>query len=365
MQSDQSTGVKTITEQPQFLFPPFVYDCDRSIHVYGQSKTFMQEKGYWERISDLAWAYTDIGDLIPHTSENLWSGHFFPWTESWNELQISFDLCLFGLYKQAMVSLRCGLELGLLSVYWNLNDDGHETIQEWFHSQEDTPFRKSIFRKLDQHRNFELFQQKYDLKSRLGKLDFLHDYVHTKGGRYSNRFGLPKPNFQTFEERGFLTWFGAFEEVIELLAIFHLVKYPIGTIGFNYYEKFGIDTPAFGGLDRSAVDRLENIVGEEVFEIIGEVALADQTVRNILEWVSSLPDMTEEQRETQIIEFEKTDIQQSGLEEWLEQEKLILESWPTPEEKGKEKYLRRIELLTQWAKDNGFEKPPWERQRSK
>lgn len=86
---------------------------------------YIKECNLEERISKLGWAYYSIGSVIPQTVDSLWSGHFFPYTESWDELQVSFCLSLFGLYKQAMVSLRSGLELGLLSVYWNLNDDGH------------------------------------------------------------------------------------------------------------------------------------------------------------------------------------------------------------------------------------------------
>jgi hypothetical protein len=41
-------------------------------------------------------AYHSTGDVIPHTSLNFWSGHFFPWVESWEELQISLNLCSLG-----------------------------------------------------------------------------------------------------------------------------------------------------------------------------------------------------------------------------------------------------------------------------
>ncbi|MCJ7435719.1 MAG: hypothetical protein MUO77_19745, partial [Anaerolineales bacterium] len=97
------------------MFHPFVYTCDKSIDIFEESKKYVEASDYQTKISNLAWAYHSVGDLIPHTTVNFGSGHFFPWAESWDEIQISFNLCLFGFYKQAMVSLRSGLELGELS----------------------------------------------------------------------------------------------------------------------------------------------------------------------------------------------------------------------------------------------------------
>ena len=103
---------------------PFIWHPDKSVGVYEESKRFLDQSGLEPEITRVGWTYHHVGDLIPHTMENFWSGHFFPWLESWEEIQISCNLALFGFYKQAKVSLRGGLELGLLSVYWNLNDRG-------------------------------------------------------------------------------------------------------------------------------------------------------------------------------------------------------------------------------------------------
>ena len=276
------------------MFIPFSYTCDKSIEVYEQSKKYVETFGYGDKIANLAWAYHSVGNLIPHTTENFWSGHFFPWVESWDEIQISFNLCLFGLYKQAMVSLRSGKELGLLSVYWNLNDDGHEVIQDWLRSKKDTPYFSDIWKKFEQHPNFRLFQQKHDVRARIDHLGFLHDYTHTKGHEFSNSIGLFKSSFQTFEEKGFKLWLDAFEEVIRVLSILHLIKHPLGVVRYDYSRKFGIDKPTFGGLEVFEVDRLEQIIGQEIFCVIEAIAQTDDSVQDVMNWISNLPDMTEE-----------------------------------------------------------------------
>jgi hypothetical protein len=335
---------------------PFSYTCDKSIEVYEESKKYIGTSGYQDKIANLAWVYHSVGDLTPHTTENYWSGHFFPWVESWNEIQISFNLCMFGFYKQAMVALRSSLELGLLSVYWNLNDDGHKIIQDWLKSKEDTPYFRGIWKKLEQHPNFRLFQQKHDIRMRIQNLGSLHDYTHTKGRDFSN-VGLSKAFSQKFEKNSFEIWFGTFEEVIKVTSILHLIKQPIGVIRFDYSKKFGIDTPSFGGLDEYKVDRLETIIGKDIFSAIESIAQSDIKVKDVMEWLSNLPDMTDEDVNEQIIEFDKMTIQGQGLEQWLEMEKEI---YGDRIEKD-EAYRNRVNLLIEWAKENGFEKSIMER----
>jgi len=338
---------------------PISYDCEKSIEVYNLSKKYIADGEFKDKLYDLFWMYYSIGDLIPETIESFWSGHIFPWNESWEELQISYNLCLFGFYKQAMVALRGALELGLLSIYWNLNDDGHKIIREWLKSEKNTPHNEEIWKKLEKHKNFKLFQQKIDIKNRILKLGILHNYVHSKGHKYSNSIGLLKSNSQTFEIKGITDWFGAFDEVVKMLSILHLIKYPLGIINFNYYDKFGIDTPMFGGLQEFEIELIKRLITKEEFEQIEFIAQNDETVKKIIEHISQLPDMTEDEREQQIIDSDKEMIHRQGLESWLKKEEFIVRI-----SENNEKYQKRIRYIMNWAKENGFEKPIWEREKS-
>jgi len=333
---------------------PFTYTCDASFSVYEQAKQYLEaQPDTYEKLSELAWAYFSISKVIPITSENIWSGHFFPQHESWEEIQVSYNLCLLGFYKQAMASLRGSFELGLLSVYWNLNDDRHEIIQNWLRSQENTPRFGEVWRKLEQHTNFRIYQQQHDIKQRLLDLGYLHDYVHAKGRKFSNTFGLLKSNHQTFEERGFNKWFIAYEEVVKILCILHLIKYPIGVIRFDYSTKFGIDVPAFGGLDEFEVDRLEQIIGQDASQTIQLIAASDSTVQDLLGWIKSLPDISAEEIQIQMIKQGQSLIEGMGFNDWfnmMQQDVNQLSDYES------DLYEQRIEFLRHWAKENGYEK---------
>ncbi len=335
---------------------PLIYDCEKSIQTYKESVSFIEKENLKDKISELFWAYYDTGSVIPQTERNFWSGHIFPWDESWQEIQISFNLCLFGFYKQAMVSLRCSLELGLLSVYWNLNDDGHKVIKEWLYSKKDTPYFTEVWQELDQHRNIRIFQKKHDLKDRISKLRFLHNFVHSKGFKYSNQIGLIKSNCQTFQSKGFNMWLSAFEEIVKILSILHLIKYPIGVIKFDYNRKFGIDVPGFGGLDQFQIERIESIVGKKIFAILELIAKNDQEVKKIMKYIKELPDMTKKQVEEQVINFDKEMIKSQGLKIWLRNEESLLKNLKGEE---RQRLKNRLKYLTNWAKKNRYVEPAW------
>ena len=232
-----------------------------------------------KRIEELGWIYHAVGMIIPQNLENLWSGHYFPFIDSWEELQVSFTQICFGLYKQAFVSLRSGLELGMLSVYFNINDDGHNAVKEWLQSKDkkeaDTPFAKTIWKILLQNDNISKFNEKHDIEGVHKNLGYLHNYVHTKGAKHSNRMGLFKNNSQTFEAELITKWIKSYADIISLVSTLHLLKYPISVIRFDYSKKFGIDIPSFGGLEEYNIDKIAKILPENYLSDIELIAKED------------------------------------------------------------------------------------------
>jgi hypothetical protein len=327
---------------------PYFFSPERSGAIAQQTEEFIRAKGYDSEISKLGWAYHYLLALIPESTETFFSGKSFPFFESVEELQISLHLSCFGFYKQAIASLRSSLEVGLLSVYWNLNDAGHIAIKRWLHSREDTP--RKLWKKLFHHPNFKKFQQIYDLESRLERLAVLHNYVHTKGHKFSNKFGRSfKGNQPTFEPEIFVEWFEYFKEVVTVTIICHLVKYPLGTVRFPYHKKFPIEIPMFGGLEEYQIDKMEEVVGNDIFAKIAQIATNDPHVISTLEWVNLLPDLSEEEIEEAWIEHEQNEIRLFGVQNWLKNRQVMenvahdISTW-----------REETERLLKWANENGF-----------
>ncbi len=155
------------------MFPPHTYTPAKSIAVSKEMEEFFEENPALRRkLEEFGFAYQTTGWIIPQHNVNLFSGHFFPFMDSWEEFQVSATHLCMGLYKQAFVFLRIGLELGLLSVYFNINDDGHNAVKNWFNSKNssdaNTPNEREIWRILLRNENINKFNAKHNLKTEFG-----------------------------------------------------------------------------------------------------------------------------------------------------------------------------------------------------
>lgn len=342
---------------------PFIYSPDKSIEVLHATEAFFDNHpDIQKRIEELVWIYHSIGKTIPQKTENFWSGHFFPYMESWDELQISYNLMMLGLYKQAFVSLRIALEVGMLSVYYNINDDGHNAVQSWLKSKNswegDTPRADKIWKILRSNSNIASFDTMFELRKKFDDLNYLHNYVHTKGFKYSNRLGLQKSNCQTFEEKVLYKWIDAYEQVIVLILVLHLLKYPIGIIEFEWWKKCGIDNP-FPVLGSNEIQRIKKILPKGYVDEIKLIAENDPDTQALFNYILEMPDITEDEREQQIINMDQTMIEHGeGFIAWEKREVELMKDYS---HEGRIKTLKRIEIIRKWASENNMMKPMMER----
>ncbi|WP_316778815.1 hypothetical protein [Pedobacter antarcticus] len=336
-------------------FFPFTYNPDHSVIVNANTEDYLKEnKQVAETIETWAWIYHGLHDAIPTTMENLWSGHQFPFRESWEELQISYTLCHFGLYKQAMCSLRSVLELGLLSVYYNINDLGHETVKKWLASRDstdaNTPYFSSVWKILISHPNVEKFQDIIDIKKRVMNLSYLHNYIHTKGQKFSNQLGLLKSNSQTFEIKGFENWLAGFKEIVLLIVTLHILKYPTSMIDYDYSLKFGIDVPSFPHMRQSNLWRLKENFPPDFIMALQKISDNDDNVKDFKNWIDNHEDMSEEDLEKQIVDMDRREIVRQGFESYLRNQFALYRAdtfealIPSVQE--------RVKKLEFWAKEN-------------
>jgi hypothetical protein len=336
-----------------WIFPSDEFSPERSSEVLEQTRQYLATSGYGQTMKCLIQAFFPTWKLIPIPNEAILSEHTFPWRESYHDLQIGFTLATFGLYKQAHASLRSAVEQGLLTVYWNIEDDGPKRIRAWLKSRENTPFSRKVWTRIERHRNFALFQESYNIRGEFEALGDLHDYVHTKGVRYSNALPFPEGGKlrvagQRFSESAFANWESSFERVLRFIALCYLVRYPLGTIRYDWSRKFGIDVPAFGCLETDEVDRLEELVTSIAFRRLLPIAEQDSHVVEAMKWVASIPEMTEAETETQLIEFDKSLVRDMGLDKWLSFERVCI---AMAEEQGEDTtaWQARLERVKAWA----------------
>jgi hypothetical protein len=338
------------------LFSHDRFTVEKSRQVYEATCAHIAKTGAAEEIRRLASGYSLTHRVLPERTDEILSGHQFPWFESEEDLQISFNLASFGYYKQAHGALRSALDLGLLLVYWSMNEDGHSAFKQWLRSHACTPFASQVWKRVSSHPNFQAFQDafltshSYHLAEQFKSVSELGNFVHTKGAKFSNVLPFPGTSVrirgQQFSEDGFDAWQRRFGATVRFLVVCYLVRYPIGTVRYNWGRKFGIDIPAFGGLPDNWISMLEELVTPDVFRTISDLAKTDQQVAEIMEWVESLPELSEDAINDQVFQQQKSLVQDMGLNRWLE----MIEKWrEAGEEKAEWDKLRS--RVIDWARE--------------
>lgn len=335
---------------------------EKAIEVYNRTEEYLEKHQEMKKdITTLIWVYHDLGDLVPQPIEKFWSGHYFPYTESFFELQNSFLLAQYGFYRYAFISLRIVLELGLLSVYWDKNDKAHQDIQNWLKSMENTPFKSQLCRGLQKIENIRIFDKKTSFIDRIEKLyDELSNYVHTKGSMYSSS-GMNISNFNAFNSEVLEGWHFFMSEIIKINCIAHLLKYPVGLQYTPIEQKYGINGPMGGFLKPFQLERMKNIFDKKTYKILKEISDDDENAVGLTEAINDLPDITREKLDKQILDFDKRLIEQQGWNPWYKFEMQDYEFIKENDPEGCKKFMKRIKKLESWAKEKGYIEPKYKR----
>jgi len=323
------------------------------LEILDASNEFLEEHvDVRVRIQDSIWVLRSLLDLIPQTVENLWSGHVFPITEAEYELESSIVLRKLGFYKHAIGSLRNVFEMGLLSVYWDIEDKSHVEIQGWLKSMESTPFRREIFKHLKTNTNIKTFDDRQSFFDRTAKLyEKLCDFSHTKGYRYSSRKLNNHSNVNHFTAASFSNWLEIMTKVVEAVTIFHVLKYPVGLQETRIDDKFGLNGPAGGFLNPDQVERIRKVVSKDLLTDLQDISDNDPSAVSMAAWVSGQPDLTPEQFEEQVEKEDQRSIAMEGFEHWFKNQKKLYRTQRSDADVWRHQ-LARWKKMRSWARDN-------------
>ncbi|WP_447948096.1 hypothetical protein [Microbacterium maritypicum] len=309
-----------------------------------------------QEIEDCWWAFHELEDVPPFTTDTWGSGNLTPIVEAENEVKTSITLVRFGLYKQAMTSLRSALELGLLAVYWDADDRAYADIREWLRGAQHTPMNKEVKRRLSSipgvaryvERDPEFFGRVQGLFNGLG------GYVHTRGLKHAARGIVKITNVPTFSAEPFDTWAKALHEVTRTVLAVHLLKYPLALQYTPLTDKFGMDRPMGYFVTPRTRDRFRSILTEEARDILQELSDADDDAVARAKWVNDQPDLTPEEHMEQLEQAEKEDIRHRGFENWDRDRAALYEAMPyEPTEEDLRSIVERRERLRAWAEQEG------------
>lgn len=277
---------------------------ERILQVLEQTNEyFRMNKELSFKINEYLEIFRSLGDLSSALPENLLLGYRFPLIEAESEFENSIVLCKLGFYKHAFIALRSVLELGILSAYWNVDENNHLDIRKWLVSLENTPKRKTVFTKLKTNQNFQEFDDKHRFFDEITEtFNQLSNFVHTKGHQHSN-MDLGNSNVNRFNEKSLLKWLKIMTGVTKLVLILHILKSPVALQHTPIEQKFGINGPAGGFLEPYQADRIRRFLDKDVMSTLQEISDKDSEAASLAEGINELPDITEEEFHAQMGEF--------------------------------------------------------------
>lgn len=293
-----------------------VNDHSKCELTYSDSQKYLSNNTVLlKRIANYIWAYRIIRGLIPQTVPNFGSGHYFPYIESFFELETSYELALQGFYRHSLITLRLVLELGLLGFYFSVDDNKHTEVQPWITSKKPTPRRNDIFKKLSQIPNFQSFNKKFLLKKRIDEtFNTLDKYTHTRGYKFSARKLQNHLIFNTFSAQSLQQYCDSMFSVVNNLIVVSLIKYPIGMQGLPMDEKFGLAGPVSGFLQEHDVDFIKTFLKPKERDMLQGFSDNSTEVQEFLNYIHDLPDLTEEEWKTQLDEWDKFNEEQGSID---------------------------------------------------
>lgn len=284
-----------------------INDHEKIDVVYKQSEEYLKANNeLHDDIAKYLWAYNEIMTLVPQTMQNFGSGHFFPFSESYYEIENSLELSMQGFYRHSLFALRCGLELSMLGIFFDADNKAHIDVKKWIKSEKSTPsFNGTILPRIFKLDNFFQFNNEYPLQQKIKDVySELSNYVHTRGYNYSNT-GKSKSNFNQFNEQAFCQYIEIMKNVIKNMVIMILLKYPIGMQKLPLWEKFGFNSPAGDFLDESSQRAVFNILDEKIQKSLQKISNNDLIVKEISQYILEMPDISEEQLNEQRAQFDE------------------------------------------------------------
>jgi len=281
-----------------------INDHKKVEEVYNKCEEYLEtHRDLRDEIATYLWAYYEIGDLIPETVDRVCSGHFFPYSESYYELENSLELCKQGFYRHSLFALRCVLELGVIGLYFDKDDQAHIDVQAWLRSKDLTPHFRNSLQRLFELEYFRRFNDIFSLQQEVKNVySSLSDYVHIRGLCYSNT-GQTRSNFNQFSESSLRRYIEYMKKVVKSIVIMMLLKYPIGMQDLPLWEKFGLNQPTGGFLDESSRPAVLSILDNETKEFLQNISINDPTTNEIVRHILAMPDLTEEQLRLQSAEW--------------------------------------------------------------
>ncbi len=208
--------------------------------------------------------------------------------------------------------MRRMLEVGVNAVMYLLGLKDEKEAHNWISSEGKAPLYSTTVDSLKLVPLIDELNSKFQFSDALKRCYWdLCDYCHTRGIEYST--GVRKGSqmnfngivFPAFNEEECRMVMSQFVDAVGLMAVLFVVHNPGLLVPVDKDAKWGLNPPISGFFDEKRVDDLYAVLPVGYSEFFRHFAKSDETVRNLREYIASLPDLTEAELQQQADEFKK------------------------------------------------------------
>lgn len=271
-------------------------------------------------------------------------GRNLPMTECFEDLNAGYELIKMGMNKNAFISLRTGLDNGLLAAYWKAWGYNTKEFRAWLRSEVPTPQKtKDFWGKIMEIDCVKKYNKRFPLRKEIDKTKSLDNYVHTRGTQYATTMELQKTIKARNENIHYDEWFNQYSIVISLILKLQLLVNPKLSMlipeevllrKFATYDRI----PFMGILigDNSSI--LEELIGKDEYNEICLICRSSKACKEVQDFLKSFPDFSDKEIMDVIMKEQKIKILDNGFAEWYQNSdktdsridmkmKLRLQSW--------------------------------------
>ena len=251
---------------------------------------------------------TDAPSAEANLLARMW---YFPWTEAEHELSLALNHALLGFHRASYDHQRRSLELILVGSFFISEKTSEEAARKWVSSHDQTPMFTKTLKRLARDGLYAGLEARTDWVTEIQKFYWaLSDISHVRGEEkgfrsiqpsHCNFNGVPVPGYSTDALEKVLDSFVA---TVGYIALLIALSNPVLVFGLPITEKHGMNGPASGFFEEWQAERLRALIPERHREVLVALTEAAPCVEESKDHFSSLPDLTAEQFQEQIENFD-------------------------------------------------------------
>jgi hypothetical protein len=235
-----------------------------------------------------------------------------PVSQAENEYASSIELMFSSFYRQSYDSLRRFIEFSLLQIYFTFDDSNRDLAIKWFRSQMDTPFFNHITKLLLKNEQIFYAENEISIITDLRNLYWnLCDKTHIKGFIHSdfsdktNSFSFNNIKIRSLNKDYIKENIELNIQSVSIIACIYSIYNPVLLHSLPIYEKFGMNPPAFGFFNDYQSKLLWKVINSKYHEFLKKISNTSTEVKDLVNWINNLPNMTDKDFELQDIQFEE------------------------------------------------------------